>query len=689
MDTLKENKSPNDNDGITNEWLKCTLMDETEASPVSPMAKVVFELVSKMWSEGAIPTTWQSAVVVPILKKGDPLDCGNYRGISLINAVVKVVAKIIADRLAAGLSEAKSLAKEQGGFRIGEESVAQATALYEAVLRRKRQGKRTYVCFVDFKKAYDTVPHKALMQKLSMMGVRGKAWQFIKGLYSSSRMQVRTQLDLTGDFDLRRGLRQGCPLSPILFNVFINDLVAEFDGQMGVSVPRLVDRLILLLFADDVCMLARSARQLQAQLDRLTAWADRWGMEVGHDKCGVMRVCAGDTDPDRNMRRTAARGPFVLQRRPIEVVKSYRYLGIPLEANWSLEVLAQEKADELSKAFAMYQHFLTASGIQPSIRLDVFKTFVLSRVMYGGELLGMNKSLAAPCDRVLVRCLKTIFRLPFFSRKATIYREFGVAPIYVQWSAQRARALRKWVNSPCWVGDLIRCPVKGCWIKLGQTWLKSTLTRMDSLSLSAVSEWDTLEPKVFATKVKSLLWDKQELAATGKPEELFAGAKLHNTIQYLKMACEVPEVSATEVRFLTALRVNGFWTAAKLAQFKLIPDRYSKECPFCGGQVPECRLHMVVQCSRLSNIRSIFLQPLWALVGAVTAEEKLEVTLGGGLISKLGEQELKDKWVRPCLQFLSASRRVRYSTLDGLFVAPPRRLSPPTGTTPLGASVPT
>lgn len=146
---------------------------------------------------------------------------------------------------------------------------------------------------------------------------------------------------------------------------------------------------------------------------------------------------------------------------------------------------------------------------------------------------------------------------------------------------------------------------------------------------------------------------------------------------------------ASEVRFLTALRVNGYWTAEKLAFYNLIADRYLHECPFCGEGVPEDRMHLMVDCDHFAALRRLYLQPLWDLVGATTREEKLEAALGGGLTLKLSNaKSLQDCWVIPCLRYVQASRRVRMSTLDGLFVGPPRSRSPPAGMTSPLVSVP-
>ncbi|OMJ17200.1 Transposon TX1 uncharacterized, partial [Smittium culicis] len=145
------NKSPGC-DGIPSEIWKLV---QHEEEPTSPFAKLLSRLVKGMWQAERMPKQMDPSVVVPIPKKGDMRDPNNYRGISLIQTLAKVVSKIIARRLCIIDRKHDILAKEQAGFRSREECVAQATTLYEIVRRRKISGLSTWIGFIDFAKAYD------------------------------------------------------------------------------------------------------------------------------------------------------------------------------------------------------------------------------------------------------------------------------------------------------------------------------------------------------------------------------------------------------------------------------------------------------------------------------------------------------------------------------------------------------
>ena len=119
--------------------------------------------------------------------------------------------------------------------------MGQVVALQEIVQRQRGLGKPTFAAYIDFEKAYDTVPHEALFLKLEAAGVGGRALNFFRALYQSSKVKVWVGAEMTSEVQVARGVRQGCPGSPALFNIFINDILNE-RADLGVAVPGLLPR---------------------------------------------------------------------------------------------------------------------------------------------------------------------------------------------------------------------------------------------------------------------------------------------------------------------------------------------------------------------------------------------------------------------------------------------------------------
>ncbi|OMJ15269.1 LINE-1 reverse transcriptase-like protein [Smittium culicis] len=212
-----------------------------------------------MYDTGDIPNRLETSIVVPIPKKGDLKDPDNYRRISLI----PTLAKIMATKLSIIDAQYQILVKEQAGFLNFEECAGQATTLYEIVCRRKIENKETWLCYIDYSKAYDRVPQMALMHKLQSVEIGGKLLNMIKGMYDAPKIAIRVVNDVSNPAEYLFRVRQRCPASPILFDFYTNDI---FKSVRGVRVPGPTSRIPGLLFADDAVLLAESSADLNTAL---------------------------------------------------------------------------------------------------------------------------------------------------------------------------------------------------------------------------------------------------------------------------------------------------------------------------------------------------------------------------------------------------------------------------------------
>ena len=133
------------------------------------------------------------------------------------------------------------------------------------------------------KKAYDTVWRNGLWKRLWDEGIRGKMWRVVKEMYSTVQSAVLVGDEQTEWFDLSTGVRQGCVMSPILFSLFINGLAREIN-EKGKGIDVGGRRVRLLMYADDIVLLAESARDLQNMLDVVTAYSKRWRFRLNPKK---------------------------------------------------------------------------------------------------------------------------------------------------------------------------------------------------------------------------------------------------------------------------------------------------------------------------------------------------------------------------------------------------------------------
>ena len=200
------------------------------------MNQMLLKISNLAWLEGKTPEDWSKGLITPVFKKGDKLDPANYRAITLLSIPGKVFCRMILNRIQETIDT--HLMEEQCGFRSSRGTTDAVFAVRQIMEKARERRLQLHWNFVDFKAAFDTIWREALWKCMNASGVDRVMVGLIQSMYEQSECSVTVNGNITNWFKVGTGVRQGCLLSPSLFNLFLEFVMKDIrnlDGgiQMG------------------------------------------------------------------------------------------------------------------------------------------------------------------------------------------------------------------------------------------------------------------------------------------------------------------------------------------------------------------------------------------------------------------------------------------------------------------------
>ena len=391
--TLKQGKSAGP-DGIPPEVPKHCDLDN-----------IILEICNQALIENIKPDIWSLSNIIPVPKSGDLAKPDNYRGISLTCVIAKMYNRMILNRIRDAIDP--HLRDNQNGFRKGRTTVGQILALRRIIEEVKRNNLTAVLCFIDFKKAFDSINRSMMLKILKAYGVPPNLLRATEAMYKGTRAKVVTPDGISEEFDILAGVQQGDTLAPFLFIIALDYTLRKAingrEQELGFTItPRKSRRspavaLADLDYADDICLVSDRVEQAQELLNRVEVECAKVGLRLNIKKTKVItyNIC---TD---HLPITTSEGSS------LQEVNDFKYLG-----SW---VNSTEQDLKVRKAMAWralnVMSSVWRSNLPRRIKLSLFHATVESVLLYGCESWTLTPTLQKSLDGCYTRMLRAVLNV--------------------------------------------------------------------------------------------------------------------------------------------------------------------------------------------------------------------------------------------------------------------------------------
>ncbi len=625
LKSLKCNKSCGP-DNIKNEMLKIS-------SPELQIA--LLKLFNLTLSSGVFPEVWNTGLISPIFKSGDKTDPNNYRGICVTSNLAKVFCSIINSRISSFLEQHNVISKSQIGFLPKHRTTDHIHTLHTLInehVHLKKEGK-IFACFIDFKKAFDSIWHNGLFYKIIQSGIGGKIYDLIKNMYNQNKCAVKIGQQRTDYFSQERGVRQGCCLSPTLFNIYINELADLLDQSDSPGLELLHTEVKYLLYADDLIILSKTPEGLQNNLNILTKYCHDWNLEVNIPKTKIMIF-------QKKTRNLEHKHIFTLNNTTLQHALQYNYLGLVLTPTGNFNLAIKALLVKARRALHAIRTKLFKIDIPIRIWTKIFDSVILPIALYGSEIWGPTSNYSHkdwhkhPLEALHVEFCRSILHVHRNTPNNACRAELGRLPLNL---VIKKRVLKFWIHLNSSSEDSLHFKAVKTQLMSAQ---KSNLCVMVSdLTNKAFNITNPEKPG----RIKEIMNEEKETyiqhwkKQTKDQSRLQCYLKLNREYRLADYLVSVRNI--THRHLLTKYRLSDHQLAIERGRHKKtwLPKE-ERICIECRSGSVETEEHFLLHCDKYTSLRDALYSQIQQIIPefqSLQEHEKLRILLAEGPASSL------------------------------------------------------
>ena len=367
-------------------------------SHMGPVAKQkLLAFINRTWKEGNLPSSWRTARITPLLKKGKPAGLPqSYRPISLTSCLGKIAERMVNHRLYYWLEKHKIIDSSQAGFRKGCRTEDQLFRFVQSTIDGFQRGESTTAVFIDLQQAYDRVWRKGLLMKMSNIGIHGKMLKWIQAFLTNRTIQTTVEGSTSSKRTLEEGLPQGSALSCTLFLIFINDLPSLLNVHNA-------------LFADDLVIWVTgkypiiSRAKLKRALTTINTYCNFWKLKINATKSVYSIFTKSHKEAAQMIDFTLDGTPLTKQVNPI-------YLGVQLDRQLNMIPFMESLKDKARRRLQLIKRLATTTwGANKETLRNLYLGYVRSALEQALPLQSIaSNRTAASLDSVQNQALRLV-----------------------------------------------------------------------------------------------------------------------------------------------------------------------------------------------------------------------------------------------------------------------------------------